>query len=195
MTANHWLFFRRWIRNPLKIGAVMPSGRSLSGAMARAVDPDGEGLVVELGGGTGSITMALLERIPEDRLIVVERDPTFHALLTERFPGIRVLRGEATALTGLMTEHGLTGNGGVAAVVSGLPLLSMTRSQQEAILRESFALLRADGAYIQFTYGPKVPVPDRLRKSLGLKATNLGHTTNNVPPATVWKLERAASGN
>src|SRR5918912_3490011 len=69
------LFFLRWLKAPHRIGAVAPSSRFLARAMAREVDVRGSGLVVELGGGTGSITRALLDAgLAPDRLIVVERD-------------------------------------------------------------------------------------------------------------------------
>ena len=46
--------------------------------------------MVELGGGTGSITMGLIERgIPRDRLVVIELDGPMHAYLKERLPGVQ----------------------------------------------------------------------------------------------------------
>jgi phospholipid N-methyltransferase len=49
----------------------MPSSSDLARAMASAL-PETGGMIVELGGGTGAITAALLERgvLPEDILII-----------------------------------------------------------------------------------------------------------------------------
>ena len=44
-------FIRSWIERPLSIGAVTPSGKILARTMARYVDPDSNGPVVELGPG------------------------------------------------------------------------------------------------------------------------------------------------
>jgi phospholipid N-methyltransferase len=44
-----------WLRSPRQVGAVAPSGVRLASAMAGEVPP-GPGIVLELGGGTGSIT-------------------------------------------------------------------------------------------------------------------------------------------
>ena len=59
------LFFLRWLRAPTRIGAVAPSSRQLGRAMARQVAGGGTDPVIELGGGTGSITRALLESLAQ----------------------------------------------------------------------------------------------------------------------------------
>ena len=68
-------FFLLWWRQPRRVGAVLPSGQSLARAMATYIDPHAPGVVVDLGGGTGSITRAVLKTgiAPKD-LIVVERE-------------------------------------------------------------------------------------------------------------------------
>src|SRR6476646_5527247 len=54
-------FIRTWLENPLKVGAVTPSGKILARTMARYVDPNSEGPIVELGPGTGPVTDALIK--------------------------------------------------------------------------------------------------------------------------------------
>ena len=67
--------------------------------MAQAVGPVGDGLVVELGPGTGPVTRALIERgVPPAQLILVEYEAAFCRMLAQRFPGVRVLQGDAYAL-------------------------------------------------------------------------------------------------
>ena len=51
-------FVRLWLRRPVSLGAILPSSKGLAQAMAEQVDPLDPGAVVELGGGTGSITMS-----------------------------------------------------------------------------------------------------------------------------------------
>ena len=60
MFAESRLLFKLWLKNPRKIGAVAVSSAELAAAMARQM-PRGPGCVVELGGGTGSVTKAILE--------------------------------------------------------------------------------------------------------------------------------------
>ena len=53
-------FIRSWIEKPLRTGAVMPSSKALARTMARYVDPQATGPVIELGPGTGPVTEALV---------------------------------------------------------------------------------------------------------------------------------------
>lgn len=123
--ARAALFLARWLKAPHRIGAVAPASRGLTRAMARQIDLNAAEPVIELGGGTGSITRALLEAgLDPTRLIVVEHDRRLHALLQARFPGLRVLRGDAAQLRALLAPLGIAR---ASAVVSSLPLLSMPR--------------------------------------------------------------------
>lgn len=66
-------FLRSWIEKPLHMGAVMPSGKLLARTMARYVDIQSDGPVIELGPGTGAITNALVEHgVDQKRLVLLE---------------------------------------------------------------------------------------------------------------------------
>src|SRR4051812_50204730 len=55
-----------------------------------------KGPVVELGPGTGAITNALIEHgVDQKRLVLVEYNPGFCALLRDRYPQAKVGRGTA----------------------------------------------------------------------------------------------------
>ena len=56
------LFLREFLEAPAGVGAVWPSSEQLARGMAARIDPRGDGLVVELGAGTGVVTRALLDR-------------------------------------------------------------------------------------------------------------------------------------
>ena len=62
METSSLLFWRRYLRRPLGIGALAPSSASLARAMVRVLDPKPTDTVVELGPGTGPVTEALVER-------------------------------------------------------------------------------------------------------------------------------------
>lgn len=182
------LFLSRWLKAPHLIGALAPSSQHLARAMARQVDLDGAELVVELGGGTGSITRALLEGgLPPERLVVVERDEALHHLLRQRFPGLRVLRGDAAHLVSLLRAYGITG---ASTVVSSLPLLSMPKSLRQRIVEQAFALLDEKGALVQFTYGVASPI---AACGLDLVGEVVARVWRNFPPAAVWRFCRPDS--
>lgn len=182
-------FLRRWLQNPRSVGALVPSGRHLADAMAAEIDPRAPGAVVELGGGTGNVTAALLRAgIPAGDIAVVERDPAFAKLIEARFPDVRVLQGDAADLRRLLAEAGI---GPVKAVVSGLPLLSIPDRICLRIIAEAVAALTEDGIFVQFTYGPTSPVSRRITERLGLTRQRTAWVVDNLPPASVWRFRPA----
>jgi len=62
-----------------------------------------------------------------------------------------------------------------------------------ALLKGAFERLRADGAFYQFTYGRDAPIARPLLDRLGLKATRIGGTLANLPPAAVYRIRRRSS--
>jgi len=192
--AGTALFLKRWLRRPLAMGAVVPSGRPLGQAMARATlaaVAGRDGHVVELGAGAGHVTKALLSAgIPAERLALVERDPELAAFLRRHFPGPKVLEGDAARLPRLLSAHGIER---IAAVVSSLPLLSLPADVVNGIVNGVFESLPRGAALVQFTYGPAPPVPRALRERLHLRASSGRRIWRNVPPAVVWTFTRPAA--
>lgn len=189
--AGTALFLKRWLRRPFAMGAVIPSGRLLTEAMARETVQALEGRpghVVELGAGTGEVTKALLAAgIPPTRLALVERDPELAAFLRRHFTEPKIIEGDAARLPELLAENGIAQ---IAAVVSSLPLLSLPTDIVNGIVHGVFEALPQGGALIQFTYGPTPPVPGALRQGLRLVGTRGNRIWRNIPPAVVWTFRR-----
>lgn len=186
--AHWWTFFRQWLRNPGRTAAVAPSSAELAKAMLREL-PDGARRVIELGGGTGAVTAALLEAAPGgDGLLVVELNEELHAHLHARFPGVLIVHGDARQLPSIAADY--LAAGPADAVVSGLGLLSMPRETQRDVMAASFACLRAGGRFVQFTYGPTAPVADDVAAELGLQVRRGAFVLRNMPPATVYVYTR-----
>jgi phospholipid N-methyltransferase len=182
------LFSSAWRSSPHKIGAVVPSGRALARLLTRDIGI-GTVPIIELGPGTGVVTQALLERgIPEDQLALIEMNGIFAAALRTRFPDARIFETDATSLSHLFDDDELAG-----AVVSGLPLISMSPEAVQAVLEGAFSVLRPDGAFYQFTYGLWFPVPRKTLRHLGLRAKRVGWAALNFPPASVYRVDRDAA--
>jgi phospholipid N-methyltransferase len=187
MMSDRRLFLRSWLQNPLRVGAVAPSGRALAELMTGAITP-ADCPIIELGPGTGAFTRALLARgIPEHRLVLIEADATFARTLQERFPAARVLTMDAAMLG---HASGFLGDEQAGAVVSGLPLASMPAAKTAAIIEGAFRHIRADGAFYQFTYLPRCPIRRPALQRLGLEARRAGIALANVPPAIVYCIRR-----
>jgi phosphatidylethanolamine/phosphatidyl-N-methylethanolamine N-methyltransferase len=221
ITRESRLFLRRWLHNPMQVGAIAPSSRRLADAIAGQVPFDSPGWVIELGGGTGVVTDALLRRgLAPARLVVIERDPLLHRHLVERFPHVHVILGDAAKLAEALRPLGIkprdvkghdvkghdskghdakihgargqgsgngTASGRVAAIVSGLPLLTFPRPLQDEIVHAALAFLAAGAPLLQFTYGPMSPI---ARERLGLEGRVAKRVIGNLPPASVWIYRR-----
>jgi phosphatidylethanolamine/phosphatidyl-N-methylethanolamine N-methyltransferase len=160
--------------------------------MAAQVDLSLDGAVVELGGGTGVITQALLDAgVEPDRFLVIERDEALHGLLTRRFPDLAITLGDACDTQAIVRARG---HDKVAAVVSSLPLLSIPDRIQWEILDQALGALMPGGSLVQFTYGPNCPIPRSLQARHGCFARPAGFALLNLPPATVWRVDRPAVG-
>jgi phosphatidylethanolamine/phosphatidyl-N-methylethanolamine N-methyltransferase len=188
-----WTFFRQWLKSPLKMAAISPSGRQLARQMLAELPANCQ-RVVELGGGTGVFTMALLNHgIAAEDLLVLELNETLHQHLLQRFPRVRVVCADAVNLLKAAERSGFRAGGPVDAVISGLGLLSMSKTSQKAILKAAFELLAPGGRFIQFTYGPGSPVAREVLEQLGVHARRGNLAWWNVPPATVYVFTRTRS--
>lgn len=182
--ANAGLFFRRWLANPLQMGSIVPSSPALCRIVARHAVSGHEGLVVELGAGTGVISRALLEAgLPARRLVVVEIVPEMAAHLRRVLPGARVVQGDARELPRLLGEA----PGQVGAVICGVPLVLLPLAEQRRFT-EAFAQAAPDCGFLHYSYCVTSPISCRR---LGLSARRLAWTPWNFPPASLWHYRPA----
>ena len=174
-------FLRSWIEKPLHMGAVMPSGRVLARTMAQYVDIKSTGPVVELGPGTGAITNALIEHgVDQKRLVLVEYNPGFCALLRDRYPLAKVVQGDAYALRDSLWD---VLSAPASAVVSGLPLVTKPMLTRLKLIRDAFLALAPGAPFVQFTYSVAPPIPKSLP---GVSTEASERIWMNLPPARVW---------
>lgn len=178
-------FLKNWLKNPLRMGAVAPSGPVLARRMASYVDPAGTGPVIELGPGTGAITAALVARgVDPRRLVLVEYSVDFCRLLRERFPTATVVHGDAYTLDRTLLGR-LTGP--ADALVSGLPLMTRPEPIRLKLLDDALALMKPGAPFVQFTYSVTSPIPI---KSGTFTAEPTERIWRNIPPARVWVYRR-----
>jgi phosphatidylethanolamine/phosphatidyl-N-methylethanolamine N-methyltransferase len=183
-------FLREFFATPGSVGSVRPSSRYLARRMIAALDPRDE-TVVELGPGTGVFTDHLLKRgVSASRLVLVEFNEHFAAHLKQRFPGVRVLQGDAQHLPALLREAGETK---IKRVISGLPLRNFP-----AVVRQNIAAaigegLAPGGRYVQFTYAAIPPLSPAEAAPHGLTGKRQGLEVLNVPPAFVWRYEKTGA--
>jgi len=174
-------FLRGLWDDPKAVSAPTPSGKRLARAIAAEVDPASPGLVIELGAGTGIVTSALIARgIHEEKLVLFESVPTFHALLSRRFPRATVLGADAFRFDRYLPERAR-----VAAVVSGIPLLNHPPSERARLIERSLDRQGPGASFIQLSYGwwPPIPAGPGMRLSRRV-------IFRNLPPAHIWIYRR-----
>ena len=182
-------FLQGWLKNPLKTGAVFPSSRALAAAMARHVPAsaiEGEGVVVELGPGTGVVTQGLVERgVDPARLVLLEFSPDFCEHLKARFPEATIVQGDAYE-PGEEFDAALAGRK-ISAIVSSLPLMARPDAAREAALSHHLDRMAPGCPFVQFTYALTLPVrPERVDAEVEIAPW----VKLNLPPARVLVYRR-----
>lgn len=196
MTKHHregWLFLRKWLKEPVKIAAPWPSSRRLADAMCMSINGNRNGVVVELGGGTGAVTRSLLNQCSgNQKLYIIEKDKTLAQMLTSKYPEATIIEGDAGELDKLLGERGISR---ISAVVSSLPMLLIPEQTQFDILQKSFAMLGNDGIFVQYTYSLRSPIALRVLERLGITGCGSRAVWRNLPPARVWSFRQTETSN
>jgi phosphatidylethanolamine/phosphatidyl-N-methylethanolamine N-methyltransferase len=180
-------FIRTWLEKPLETGAVTPSSKILARRMARYVDPDVNGPVIELGPGTGPVTEALVAQgVDPSRLVLVEYNPMFCRLLRTRYPAATIVQGDAYSLKDTLGRF--IPQRAAAAVVSGLPIVTKAVRTRLRLVNDALGFLSPGAPFIQFTYAVAPPLP---RSIAGVRAEASERIWLNFPPARVWIYRRS----
>ena len=176
-------FLGRLIASPRGVGAIAPSSAGLARAMAAQMDLGRDGPVLELGAGTGALTREILANgVNPERLTIIERDLNFVKLIVNRFPGVRVVHGDAFALDNVLVDYPP-----FSAVISGLPLLNHPAEKRTALAETVLSKLEPGAPFIQFSYGLTKPVA----APKGASARHAAFVWRNLPPAHVWVYKRS----
>jgi len=184
LAADATVFFGLWLQKPLRIAATNPSSARLADAFARCVELARPGPVLELGSGTGSLTRGLMRAgCPPDRILAVEREPRFAAMLRRDLPGVTVIEGDATEIRGYLAGRVER----LCAVVSSLPIKWFPLLAQRAVVDPCLDLLGPGGRFLQLTNAFSSPLPvDRL----GITGHEIDRVWLNLLPAQIWSYSR-----
>ncbi len=134
----------------------MPSGDALARLITKEIDAS-HAPVIELGAGTGVFSRALIARgVDESDLTLIESGPNFLKMLRERFPRAHVVKADAARIAGLE----LYAPRSVGAVVSGLPLLSMSPRKIMGVLIRRLPLSARGRRLLSVHLRPALPRPE-----------------------------------
>jgi phosphatidylethanolamine/phosphatidyl-N-methylethanolamine N-methyltransferase len=174
------LFFRRWLRNPLQMGSIVPSSPVLGRLIAKHIEKGSDAAVLELGAGTGAVTHSLIRSgIAPTRIVLVEIVPEMAEHLEVKFPETKVLQADAFNLPVDKLGHIAPD---IGTVICGIPLVLLSEKKQRQFIEQVEAVAPGKG-FLLYTYCISSPLPYRALK---LEAKRLAWTPLNFPPASVW---------
>ncbi|MBD5552801.1 MAG: methyltransferase domain-containing protein [Desulfovibrio sp.] len=178
--------FCQFLRSPGRTGSICPSSRFLAHTLVDAALADApvQGLIIDLGSGTGAVSQELLgQGIAPGRILAVDVSASFAAVFRQRCPGIELRIDDAKNLTQIIAEH--TRSYPLQAIISSLPLRSLPRESVSRIMPAIWRTLHDNGgALIQYTYA--VWMHSALER-YGFTIVARYYAPLNLPPALVEK--------
>ena len=189
-----WAFLKGFLRSPGAVGAVIPTGKAASQALARAAGVGQATRVLEIGAGTGPVTEAILAELDGD-LISVERDVRMAAVTRSKFRGqCEVVTGDALDSRRFLEERGMSS---VDSVVCANPFTTMSKELQFEMLDMIDDVLDEDGGFSAIMYMNGALLPSFWSFIRTLKDwfpdVSLGVVWRNAPPAFIVRVRKVRS--
>jgi phospholipid N-methyltransferase len=172
-------FLRRALAEPTLLGTPFATGPAMAERIAALVPRSGAPTVVELGPGTGALTVAVRARLPHhSRYLAVELDPGLCRHLAQHLPWLQVVHGDAADLPALLVAAGITE---VDLLVASLPWTLIERARRRRMLADAAAALAPGGVFAALTH-LTVP-PGRARALRADLATAFARVRISAP---IW---------
>ena len=170
-------------------GALIPSQRFLIARMTAPVPSTYRGRIVELGAGTGAITLSLAAKCPLARILACEINPTlardnrFNLVMAGLSERVDVVPDSAERLLGEMARRAADKP---QFIISSIPLGNLNKERVLQLLDAIGEALAPDGCYVQYQHS----LLDR--KKIRSKFPNLRTIPVflNFPPAVVHYARR-----
>ena len=189
--APEWLqFIGAYLRNPVSVGAILPSSPALALEMIRGIDLSEASTVVELGPGTGAFTRFILDQLgPRTDFFALELDRKSVMGLMRRFPGLDVYHDSAERVGYYLAARGRKQ---VDCVISGLPWASFKPDLQDRIMEAVLGSLAPGGVFTTFGYVHSRIVPNAQRYTRYIRerfarVQASAVVWRNLPPAIVYR--------
>ncbi|HIQ16670.1 class I SAM-dependent methyltransferase [Novosphingobium pituita] len=180
------IFFKGFVKNPVMVGAIVPSSRRTIEKVLSKVDWEHTDLFVEYGPGVGTFCQPVLDRLRRDaRLLVIDTNPDFIAYLSRTIGDSRFIavNGSAADVEAIVREHGYDH---ADYVLSGLPFSTLPEGVGPAIMAATHRVLRPGGAFLVYQYTARA----RALMSRYFHRIDKGFEPVNVPPCVIswgWK--------
>ena len=187
--ATYLHFFWAGLVKHGQTGGILPSQRFLIAKMIAPVPETYRGQIIELGAGSGVLTLRLAARCPEARILACEINPTLardhrHNLAGAGFNGrVELFAGSAADLLSAVGKSGVEKPG---FIISGIPLGNLGREKALALIDTIHQTLGEGGFYIQFQHS----LLDRRKIRTRFPNLRTVPVFLNFPPAVVYYTQR-----
>ncbi|MCL2767671.1 MAG: methyltransferase domain-containing protein [Synergistaceae bacterium] len=179
-----FIFFKKFIYAPSKIGSVTPSSKYLMYAMLNKVSWNECDSIVELGAGTGVFTYKIAEKMKSGRLLVFEIDENFRSMIKTNGNFDKKLKvtlhSNAEDLSATIESLGLQK---VDCILSSLPFTALPRKTADNILDGITKCLKSDGKFVAYQYSHAMR--KEFEKRFG--SIKISFVLRNIPPAFVYE--------
>lgn len=180
--SPRWQFLRGFLKNPVMVGSIIPSSKTVIERMLAPVDWANTRLFVEYGPGVGTFTRPVLEKLgPDATLLAIDTNPEFTEFLTESLDDERLVAvtGSAADIEEILAKRGFDH---ADYVLSGIPFSTLPPGVGDAIARATAKVICPGGAFLVYQFSPKVmefikPWFERIER---------GFEWMNVPPASLF---------
>lgn len=176
--SNKVALLKELYTNISTTGAITFSSKRLVEEMLSHASFNSANMIVEMGGGDGSITRGIVSRMKEgSELLVFEVNEFFCENLRKEFDqeNIRIICDSAANL-----EQYLEGKK-ADLIFSSLPLSLIEKSEKERIYKKSKESLSSDGKFIQICYSYLL----RFEFKKFFQEVKVNFTLKNFPPVFI----------
>jgi phosphatidylethanolamine/phosphatidyl-N-methylethanolamine N-methyltransferase len=182
------VFLHEFLKHPHQVASIIPSSRFLERRLIALAQVQASQTIVELGGGTGGTTRAILDAMrPGATLLCIEINQQFSSCLRRiGDPRLIVHEGNAQELREALSLHCLPAP---EAVVSGIPFSTMKRSTGLRILEAISASLAPQGRFV--AYQVSGHVEDLARPLMG--PARIEVELLNIPPLRLYRWTKQAA--
>lgn len=181
------VFIQEFFKHPLQIGSIIPSSRYLERRIVEAAGVAAGEVIIELGPGTGGVTRAMLQAMPQHaKLLTIEINQKFNRMI-RNIEDHRLIAhlGSASDLREIIATYRLDPPN---AIVSGIPFSTMSRSTGSQILEIVASLLPPNGRFVAYQVNGHVAT--LCQPFLGPGESSMEFL--NIPPMRIYQWVKKA---
>ncbi|MCP1186588.1 class I SAM-dependent methyltransferase [Paenibacillus sp. 1781tsa1] len=148
-TSEPLLFLQGFLRNPKRVGSLLPSSKFLSRKIVQSVRWNEVRTIAELGPGTGAVTCVMRAHLPQSATVFLfERDPKMRNNLKKTYPEFMFHSNASYLLKRINQEHIHQ----LDSIICGLPFFNFSREMRQNILSQIHTALRHGGTLVLYQY-------------------------------------------